>query len=80
MATLPDMTAHWESILTQISEKQTRYIDFMNPLSATLTQLIHHARQFTNLRAFRELPPVTKNKTTKKPVKSAKKPKKSEQE
>ncbi len=56
MATLPDMTAHWESVLTQISEKQSRYDDFMHPLSQTLMQLIHHARQFTNLRAFRELP------------------------
>ncbi|STE85821.1 DNA topoisomerase III [Escherichia coli] len=28
MATRPDMTAHWESVLTQISEKQCRYQDF----------------------------------------------------
>lgn len=35
MATLPDMTAHWESILTQISEKQFKYQDFMMPLSNT---------------------------------------------
>lgn len=40
MATRPDMTAHWESILTQISEKQCRYQDFMQPLVDTLYQLI----------------------------------------
>ncbi|HEC8327094.1 TPA: DNA topoisomerase III [Providencia rettgeri] len=75
MATLPDMTAHWESVLTQISEKQTRYDDFMHPLSETLIQLIHHARQFTNLRAFRELPPPP-SKGGKKMAKTAKKSKK----
>lgn len=26
------MTAHWESVLTQISEKQCLYQDFMQPL------------------------------------------------
>ena len=45
MATLPDMTAHWESTLTQISEKQYRYQDFMVPLSETLTGLINQARR-----------------------------------
>jgi DNA topoisomerase-3 len=39
MATRPDMTAHWESILTQISEKQCRYQDFMQPLVGTLSSL-----------------------------------------
>lgn len=75
MATLPDMTAHWESVLTQISEKQSRYDDFMQPLNQTLVQLIHHARQFTNLKAFREIPaPVTKS--GKKSTKAGKKVKK----
>ncbi|MBC5790544.1 DNA topoisomerase III [Providencia sp. JUb39] len=71
MATLPDMTAHWESRLTQISEKQTRYDDFMEPLSQTLINLIQQARQYTNLRAFRELPPVANNKGAKKGTKKA---------
>ncbi len=75
MATLPDMTAHWESVLTQISEKQSRYDDFMQPLSQTLVQLIHHARQFTNLRTFRELPPPP-SKSGKKATKTSKKTKK----
>lgn len=52
MATRPDMTAHWESILTQISEKQCRYQDFMQPLVGTLYQLIDQARS-TPVRRFR---------------------------
>lgn len=44
MATRPDMTAHWESELTQISDKQRRYQDFMAPLTETLRQLIDQAR------------------------------------
>ncbi|XPE44289.1 hypothetical protein ACNKHV_08960 [Shigella flexneri] len=32
MATRPDITAHWESVLTQISESRCRYQDFMQPL------------------------------------------------
>jgi DNA topoisomerase-3 len=43
MAARPDMTAHWESVLTQISEKQCRYQDFMQPLVGTLYQLIEQA-------------------------------------
>ncbi|MDE9494483.1 DNA topoisomerase III [Xenorhabdus bovienii] len=58
MAVLPDMTAHWESRLTQISEKQFRYQDFMLPLQETLQQLIGQAKQYRNLKAFRDLPPV----------------------
>ena len=50
------MTAHWESILTQISEKQCRYQDFMQPLVGTLFQLIDQARS-TPVRRFRELWP-----------------------
>ncbi len=45
MATRPDMTAHWESVLTQISEKQCRYQDFMQPLVGTLYQLIDQAKR-----------------------------------
>jgi hypothetical protein len=52
MAARPDMTAHWESVLTQISEKQCRYQDFMQPLVGTLYQLIEQARS-TPVRQFR---------------------------
>ncbi|MDF3009003.1 MAG: topB 1, partial [Enterobacter kobei] len=54
MAARPDMTAHWESVLTQISEKQCRYQDFMQPLVGTLYQLIEQARS-TPVRQFRGL-------------------------
>jgi len=52
MAARPDMTAHWESVLTQISEKQCRYQDFMQPLVGTLFDLINQARN-TSVRDFR---------------------------
>ncbi|MGV3344300.1 DNA topoisomerase III [Enterobacteriaceae bacterium LUAb1] len=55
-ATWPDMTAHWESTLTRISEKSCRYQDFMLPLTATLRELISEARQLTAIPAFRGLP------------------------
>jgi DNA topoisomerase-3 len=36
----PDMTAHWESQLEAISQKQMSYAQFMQPLTQGLTQLI----------------------------------------
>ncbi|HGJ5876341.1 MAG TPA: DNA topoisomerase III [Arsenophonus sp.] len=67
VAVLPDMTAHWESKLTQISEKQYRYQDFMLPLMETLKMLIQQAQQQTDLTVFRTLP-VIKDKSTKKVI------------
>lgn len=60
------MTAHWESVLTQISEKQCRYQDFMQPLVGTLYQLIEQARS-TPVRQFRGLvaPGGAKNRSVK---------------
>ncbi|MGY0162535.1 DNA topoisomerase III [Edwardsiella tarda] len=58
MAGRPDMTAHWESTLTKISEKGCRYQDFMHPLVETLQQLIYQARTAVDPRAFRHLPPA----------------------
>ncbi|CAK9885149.1 MAG: DNA topoisomerase 3 [Candidatus Erwinia impunctatus] len=55
MAARPDMTAHWESTLTKISEKQCRYQDFMAPMVATLNTLIAQARQQTSAATFRGL-------------------------
>ncbi|EHM2866672.1 DNA topoisomerase III [Salmonella enterica] len=52
MAARPDMTAQWESVLTQISEKQCRYQDFMQPLVGTLYQLIDQAKR-TPVKRFR---------------------------
>lgn len=66
MAARPDMTAHWESTLTRISEKACRYDDFMQPLVTTLTDLIHQARQQPAAHAFRGLP-ASGQKKAKKP-------------
>ncbi|SFE94992.1 DNA topoisomerase-3 [Phytobacter palmae] len=75
MAARPDMTAHWESVLTQISEKQCRYQDFMQPLVGTLHELIHQARN-TPVQRFRGItaPAGEKKKTSGK--RTARKPRK----
>lgn len=70
MATRPDMTAHWESVLTQISEKKSRYQDFMTPLTETLSQLIERAKS-TPARQFRGI--VAPAKAAAKPYKSKRK-------
>ncbi len=62
----PDMTAHWESMLTRISEKQYRYQDFMQPLEQTLHQLIGQARQSPPTRVLRDLAKQAPAKTVKK--------------
>jgi len=43
-ATLPDMTAQWESTLDAISKKQSSYSVFMEPLSESLHALIKQSR------------------------------------
>ncbi|MGV8925765.1 MAG: DNA topoisomerase III [Ewingella sp.] len=52
----PDMTADWESTLTRISEKNCRYQDFMQPLVATLQNLIVQAKTTRVSSAFRTIP------------------------
>lgn len=44
-ATKPDMTAQWEAMLNQISQRQQSYQQFMQPLTSNLQQLIAHAQQ-----------------------------------
>lgn len=56
IAARPDMTADWESTLTRISEKNCRYQDFMQPLVATLQNLIMQAKTNRVSSAFRSLP------------------------
>jgi len=56
-ATLPDMTAQWESELTAISEKNASYISFMQPLICTVTDMIFDASQ----QSFSGLPKVAFN-------------------
>tara|TARA_R110001583_G_scaffold1152_13_gene9579 strand:+ start:1877 stop:3823 length:1947 start_codon:yes stop_codon:yes gene_type:complete len=56
-ATLPDMTAQWESMLTAISEKNANYVSFMDPLIKTITEMISEASQ----QSFSGLPKVVFN-------------------
>ena len=52
--TSPDMTAHWESQLESISQKELRYLDFMNPITLNLSGLVHELKgvSFTGLRGM----------------------------
>ena len=43
-ATLPDMTAQWESVLDAISKKQSNYSRFMQPLTESLHALITQSK------------------------------------
>ena len=61
IATQPDMTAHWESQLTGISQKQTSYQQFME----TLTQMLPDLVRYVNFNALRRLSSVKKSITTK---------------
>jgi len=72
-ATLPDMTAKWESKLTAIAEKGASYVSFMEPLIHTITDMVSDAGQ----QSFSGLPKVafnpkkkrgTKKKFTRKPA------------
>lgn len=65
-ATYPDMTAHWESMLAKISERECQYQDFMQPLQKTLHELIQQAKQHSTPGAFRELSAADVPKTRKK--------------
>jgi DNA topoisomerase-3 len=40
VATTPDMTAHWETQLNAISQRQESYDGFMQPLQGSLKELI----------------------------------------
>lgn len=71
IATQPDMTAHWESQLNGISQKQTTYQYFM----ATLTQMLPDLVRHVNFNALRQLSAVSKppgQKTTRKNTSQAK--------
>ncbi|NIF21898.1 DNA topoisomerase III [Candidatus Pantoea multigeneris] len=63
MAARPDMTAHWESTLTRISEKNCRYDEFMQPLVSVLTDLIVHARQQPTMQGLRGLSAPDKSRS-----------------
>lgn len=54
--TTPDMTALWESKLTQIAEKKSSYQSFMSPLLEQLTQHVQLAEKVA-INGFSQLPP-----------------------
>lgn len=41
---IPDMTAHWESQLEAISQREMKYSDFMNPLTQSLETLVNNVK------------------------------------
>ncbi len=45
--TIPDMTAHWESQLEAISQKELKYTQFMNPITHNLGLLINEVKSVT---------------------------------
>ncbi|PJG85646.1 DNA topoisomerase III [Conservatibacter flavescens] len=66
IATQPDMTAHWESQLTGISQKQTTYQQFMGDLLHMLPDLVGYAN-FNALRNLKQIKSPNKaNKVAKK--------------
>ncbi|MDX2368911.1 MAG: DNA topoisomerase III [Colwellia sp.] len=74
MATLPDMTAQWEAMLTAISEKKASYLNFMQPLINTVTEMVTGASQqsFTGLPKIAFKPKRAKRKFTKKAPRTSK--------
>lgn len=68
MATLPDMTAQWEALLTAISEKKASYLHFMQPLINTVTEMVAGASQqsFTGLPKVAFKPKRAKKNLTRK--------------
>ena len=45
--TIPDMTAHWESQLEAISQKEIRYAHFMDPITQSIDTLITEVKTVT---------------------------------
>ncbi|WP_114325634.1 DNA topoisomerase III [Candidatus Colwellia aromaticivorans] len=74
MATLPDMTAQWEAVLTAISEKKASYLNFMQPLINTVTEMVTGASQqsFTGLPKVAFKPKRGKRKFNKKTPRATK--------
>lgn len=60
--TEPDMTAHWENSLSQISEQTCRYDDFMNPL----TEVIHTFIDTLTCRPFKQISNLKRSTSFKK--------------
>ncbi|MFT5759759.1 MAG: DNA topoisomerase-3 [Alteromonadaceae bacterium] len=45
--TIPDMTAHWESQLEAISQKEIKYAHFMDPITQSIYDLINEVKTVT---------------------------------
>lgn len=60
IATQPDMTAHWEAQLTDISQKQASYQQFMFMLNQMLPDLV----RFVDFTALRRLSQISKGLNT----------------
>lgn len=60
IATQPDMTAHWEAQLTDISQKQASYQQFMFTLNQMLPDLV----RFVDFTALRRLSQISKGLST----------------
>ncbi|MGQ0287178.1 DNA topoisomerase III [Pasteurellaceae bacterium 22721_9_1] len=76
IATLPDMTAHWEAQLNGISKKEMSYQQFMYQLTQMLPDLV----RFVNFSALRQLSQIANQNNTnknKKPIKTTGKKSKS---
>lgn len=72
-ATLPDMTARWEAILTDISEKKDRYESLISPLTETITTMIEGAEK----QSFEHLPKMPFKRKTKRKKSTTRKANKS---
>jgi DNA topoisomerase-3 len=77
MATTPDMTAQWETLLSAISLKEASYQAFMTPLEATLRDLITQSQVKlpTGLKDVQSAKPAFKKSAKKKKPAAKKKTK-----
>lgn len=64
VATQPDMTAHWESQLTSISQKEMSYQQFMLRLTNSLPELLRYVN-FAALRQLSQVAQATKQSVRK---------------
>lgn len=63
-ATTPDMTALWESELSRISQQESNYSHFMQPLEERLHQLIAQSAQVVIPDTLKALSPAPKKRRT----------------
>jgi len=59
-ATTPDMTAHWEHQLQEMTQRNCSYHDFMNTLIEKINGLMQHVKNTPVPHSLRNLPPPKK--------------------